>query len=215
MFFSNHNDNITYSNHFNGLLEVNGEGALCREDAEVWGESGNDWAQSYDVLSVTEGITSLGEGYLDAFPMIGCLILSRTVVSVAVTPALVKEMRKRKVLIRGEYDTFAESFAIENKLDFLHSDIHLADCVDEEHYEREIITLRFHADSASDIHRNIFTPGSSAGSYGGGEITNELPKDFYIGRTVEEFAGIFRGSAREQILSNEAVRRFFEAANRR
>lgn len=36
-------------------------------------------------------------------------------------------MRKRKMLIRGEYDTFAESFAKENGLDFLHSDIHIAD----------------------------------------------------------------------------------------
>lgn len=127
MYFSNNNENITYSNHYSGLLEVQGQGVLCREDAEVWGEAGNDWADSYDVLSVNEGITALGEGYLDAFPRIGCLILSRTVASVAVTPALVKRMRKSKVLIRGEYDTYAEIFAKENKLDFLHSDIHIAD----------------------------------------------------------------------------------------
>ena len=35
MNFSNHNENITYSNHYSGLLEVKGEGVLCREDAEV------------------------------------------------------------------------------------------------------------------------------------------------------------------------------------
>ena len=69
-----------------------------------------------------------------AFPLdkchyitVECLILSRTVVSVAVTPEFVNRMRKRKVLIRGEYDTYAETFAKENKLDFLHSDIHIAD----------------------------------------------------------------------------------------
>lgn len=215
MYFSNHNENITYSNHYSGLLEVKGEGALCREDAQVWGESGNDWANSYDVLSVTEGITALGEGYLDAFRKIDCLILSRTVVSIAVTPALVKWMRKRKVLIRGEYDTYAESFAKENKLAFLHSDIHIADDDIEIAHEHDIITLRFHSDGSADIHYNCFTPGSSAGSYGGGEYANKLPKDFYVDCTVEEFAEHFSDRVRKQILSNEAIRRFLDSANRR
>ena len=215
MYFSNHNENITYSNHYSGLLEVKGEGALCREDAEVWGESGTGWAKSYDILSVTEGITALGEGYLEAFPKIGCLILSRTVVSVAVTPEFVKRMRKRKVLIRGEYDTYAETFAKENKLDFLHSDIHIADNDIEIAHEHDIITLRFHEDGSADIHYNCFTPGSSAGSYGGGEYANKLPKDFYVGCTIEKFADNFNERVREQILSNEAIRRFLELANRR
>ena len=215
MYFSNHNENITYINHYSGLLEVKGEGALCREDAQVWGESGNGWANSYDVLSVTEGITALGEGYLEAFPKIECLILSRTVVSVVVTPEFVKRMRKRKVLIRGEYDTYAESFAKDNKLDFLHSDIHIADDDIEIAHEHDIITLRFHSDGSADIHYNCFTPGSSAGSYGGGEYANKLPKNFYVGCTIEKFADNFNERIREQILSNEAIMRFLESANRR
>ena len=215
MYFSNHNENITYSNHYSGLLEVKGEGALCREDAQVWGESGNGWANSYDVLSVTEGITALGEGYLEAFPKIECLILSRTVVSVVVTPEFVKRMLKRKVLIRGEYDTYAESFAKDNKLDFLHSDIHIADDDIEIAHEHDIITLRFHSDGSADIHYNRFTPGSSAGSYGGGEYANKLPKNFYVGCTIEKFADNFNERIREQILSNEAIMRFLESANRR
>lgn len=215
MYFSNHNENITYINHYSGLLEVKGEGALSREDAQVWGESGNGWANSYDVLSVTEGITALGEGYLDAFPKIECLILSRTVVSVVVTPEFVKRMRKRKVLIRGEYDTYAESFAKDNKLDFLHSDIQIADDDIEIAHEHDIITLRFHSDGSADIHYNCFTPGSSAGSYGGGEYANKLPKNFYVGCTIEKFADNFNERIREQILSNEAIRRFLESANRR
>ena len=215
MYFSNHNENITYSNHYSGLLEVKGEGALCREDAQVWGESGKGWANSYDVLSVTEGITALGEGYLEAFPKIECLILSRTVVSVVVTPEFVKRMLKRKVLIRGEYDTYAESFAKDNKLDFLHSDIHIADDDIEIAHEHDIITLRFHSDGSADIHYNCFTPGNSAGSYGGGEYANKLPKNFYVGCTIEKFADNFNERIREQILSNEAIMRFLESANRR
>lgn len=166
-------------------------------------------------MSITEGITKVGEGYLEAFPRIGCLILSRTVTSVAVTPEFLERMRKRKVLIRGEYDTYAESFAMENKLDFLHSEIHIADDDIEIAHEHDIITLRFHEDGTSDIHFNCFTPGSSAGSYGGGEYVKKLPEDFYVGCTIEKFANNFNERVREQILSNDAIKRFLKSANSR
>jgi len=215
MYFSKHNKKIVYINHYSGLLEVEGKGALCREDAEVESADRRRWMNEYDTLSVTEGITALGEGYLDAFPKIDCLILSRTVGSVAVTPELVKRMRRRKVLIRGEYDTFAERFAQEMKLEFLHSDIHLADNDIEAAHEHDIITLRFHQSAPPDIHYNCFTPGSSAGSYGGGEYANVLPRDFAVGCTVEKFAAHFSERVQAQILSNDALRRFLEASNRR
>ena len=215
MYFSKRDKSIRYINHYSGLLEVEGEGVLCREDAEVWPDSPRDWTKEYDTLSITEGITGVGEGYLEAFPGLDCLILSRTVLSAAVTPELVKRMQKRKVLIRGEYDTFAESFAQEHRLEFIHCDIHIADDDIEAAHEHDIITLRFHPDGSADIHYNCFTPGSSAGSYGGGEYVKELPKDFYVGCTMEKFAGNFSERVREQILSNDAIRRFLESANRR
>lgn len=215
MYFSKRDDKITYTNHYSGLLEVEGKGSLRREDAEVWPVFEKNWADKYHTLSITEGITGLGEGYLDAFPKIRCLILSRTVVSMAVSPEMSERMKRRKVLIRGEYDSFAESYAKENGLDFLHSDIHIADDDIEVAHEHDIITLRFHTDSAPDIHYNCFTPGSSAGSYGGGEYANELPEDFYVGCTVEKFAANFNERVREQIIANDAIRRFLESANRR
>ena len=79
-----------------------------------------NWQNEYDTLSIKEGITGLGEGYLEAFPRIDCLILSRTVESVSTSPELEKRLRKNKVLIRGEYNTFAEKFAQEKELKFLH-----------------------------------------------------------------------------------------------
>ena len=215
MYFSKHNEKIIYINHYSGLLEVKGEGALCREDTALGHESSRNWAKEYDTLSVTEGITGLGEGVLDAFSHIDCLILSRTVDSAAAAPELLKRWRKRKVLIRGEYDTFAERFAEENKLDFLHSDIPLAEYDIEIAHEHDIVTLRFFQDGQPDIHFNCFTPGSSAGSYGGGEYANPLPKDFYVGCTIEDFAGIFNERVRGQILSNETLKRFLAISNER
>jgi hypothetical protein len=215
LLFSKHNKKTTYINHYSGLLEVNGEGLLCKEDAEAWPTTGSNWRSEYDTLSVEEGITGLGEGYLEAFPEIGCLILGRTVEAVATTPELDKRLRKNKVLIRGEYNTFAERFAEEKGLKFLHCDIHLADDDIEEHHEHDIITLRFHRNGAPDIHYNCFTPGSSAGNYGGGEYAAELPKDFYVGCTLEQFAENFPERLREQLKSNAMLRRFLEAANSR
>ncbi len=183
MYFSKHNENITYINHYSGLLEVKGEGVLCREDTELWHKSSRNWAKEYDTLSVTEGITEIGEGYLEFFSHIDCIILSRTVESVAASSELLKLRRKKKVLLRGEYDTFAERFADEN--------------------------------GSSDIHYNCFTPGSSAGSYGGGEYANPLPQDFYAGCTIEDFSNIFNERVREQILSNETLKRFLEISNER
>ena len=120
------------------------------------------------------------------------------------------------MLIRGEYETIAERFADENGLRFLHSDIHLAYEDIEIAQEHDIITLRFHENGSSDIHYNCFTPGSSAGSYGGGEYANPLPRDFYVGCTIDDFANNFLNErVREQILSNETLKRFLEISNKR
>ncbi len=215
MYFSKHNEKIKYINHASGLLEVKGEGVLYRKDTEVWPIENSGWTREYDTLSVTDGITELGEGYLDAFSHVGCLILSRTVKYVAASHELLKQMRKRKVLIRGEYDTFAEDFAKENKLNFLHSNIHIGEYDIEVAHEHDIVTLRFHMDAPPDIHFNCFTPGSSASHYGGGEYFNPLPRDFYVGCTIENFADILSERLREQILTNDALKRFLESANRR
>ena len=215
MYYSKHNKKIIYINHYSGLLEVEGKGPLVKEDAEVWPESDKNWAREYNTLSFTEGITAIREGYLESFPRIWCLIIGRTVESVSVSPELEKKLRKNKVLIRGEYNTFAEKFAQEKGLKFLHCDIPLADDDIEMAHEHDIITLRFHLNGSADIHYNCFTPGSSAGSYGGGEYANELPEDFYVGCTVEKFANIFNERVREQIMSNEMLRRFLDAANSR
>lgn len=215
MYYSKHNKNIIYINHYSGLLEVNGKGILHRKDTEVLPDTGEDWAENYDTLCVREGITGLGEGFLDVFQHIGCFIFARSVRSAEAGKDLLKRLSKNRVLIRGEYNTFAESFANKNGLRFLHSDIPLAEDDIEQYHEHDIITLRFHTDGPPDIHYNCFTPGSSAGNYGGGEFANEIPRDFFAGCTAEKFAGHFPERLREQLLSNDMLCRFLETSNRR
>ena len=213
MYFSKNNEEITYSNYFGGLLEVEGKGAVVKEDALVYPMADDDWTDKYHMLSVMEGITELKEGYLEEFRALECIVLSRTVTSVATSPEYDKMLQDNKVLIRGEYDTYAEQFAKERNLRFLHCDIPIARISDE--HEVDIITLRFHPDGAPDVHHNIFTAGISAGNNGGGEIVNELPEDFYVGCTIEKFANNFSKRALEQILENNMLKRFLEIANQR
>jgi len=212
---SEHNETITYTNHSSGLLEVEGKGALCREDAGVWPAPDKRWADEYTVLSITEGITEVGEGFLETFRNMDCLILSRSVRAIGMTEKLRRLLRKNKVLIRGAYDTFAEAFAAENGLPFLQADIPLAVDRDEAHHETAYLTLRFHENGKADIHCNVFSPGSSAGNNGGGEHASELPDDFCVGCTVEAFAGNFPERLRGELLQNAELARFLEAANRR
>ena len=45
--------------------------------------------------------------------------------------------------------------------------------------------------------------------------TTPLPRDFYVGCSVEDFADIFNERVRGQILSNETLKRFLEISNER
>ena len=131
MFFSDRNENTVYINHFSGLLEVEGTGELEAGDAVVTPKSRDSWADEYDTLSIKEKITEIREGYLENFRNIKCLILSRSVTGIALSSADAQMLQRNKVLIRGEYNTFAEEFSRRMSLAFLHSDIFLAEVSDE------------------------------------------------------------------------------------
>ena len=172
-----------------GLLEVRGTGVLGAEDTAKLREKGEEWTERFTAVSIAAGITGIENGFI--------------------------ELLRNVSLIRGEYNTFAEEFAKANGLRFLHCDIPVAEDNDEARHEKDEITLRFHTDARPDILHDIYGTGISAGSYGGGQVVNELPEDFYVGCTVEKFAGNFPERLRGQIIENEMLKRFLEAANSR
>lgn len=90
----------------------------------------------------------------------------------------------------------------------------LAEHYDEEHYERSFMYLCCD-DKGPYLLEDVYTPGSNAGNYGGGEVRTELPADFYKGETPESFAEHFGGRFREQIRTNKELAAFLEEANRR
>lgn len=95
----------------------------------------------------------------------------------------------------------------------LHPAIFLADHRDEERFEYAKLYLCF-SDEGAYLLEDVYTPGWSAGNYGGGTVRTDLPADFYKGQTPETFAAHFGERFRDQILHNAELAAFLEEANR-
>ena len=93
-------------------------------------------------------------------------------------------------------------------------EIFLADHRDEDHHEYTKLTLCF-SDKGPYLLEDVFTPGWSAGNYGGGTVRTDLPEGFYRGQTPETFAGHFGERFREQIRQNAELAAFLDEANGR
>lgn len=215
MYFSKNNESIYFTSNGCGYLQVCGKGAVSAADLSIEYRDDPDWTEEYSDIEICDGITGVKEGFLDAFTKMGSLILSSSVASVGLSKNLLKRMKKYKVIIRGAYNSLAENIAEENGLQFLHSNIYIAEDYDKDHMESTVMTLRFFPKGKADIHYNIFSPGSNAGNYGGGVITKKLPSDFYAGCSIEAFADNFPGSVREEILANKELKTFLDEANKR
>ena len=92
------------------------------------------------------------------------------------------------------------------------SKILLAEHYDEAHLERSFMYLCCD-DKGPYLLEDVYTPGSSAGSYGGGVVRTDLPRDFYVGQTPESFAKRFGERFREQVRQNARLKAFLEEAN--
>lgn len=74
----------------------------------------------------------------------------------------------------------------------------------------DVITLRFYGDGKPYIHMDCMCQGISAGSMGGGEVSFDLPEDFYLTMTAEEIAGKCWRS--KTILNNGILQEFMQKA---
>ena len=215
MYFSSRSDDVFFVNHAGGLLEAEGKGPLCAEDADVRPFGGKGWTDEFTFLKIRPGVTEIREGFLEAFPGMQVLELPRTVGRIAETKELLKFLRKRRVLVRGAFDTCAEDFARRTGLDFLHADIFLACDRDEERQSNTFITLRFFQDGTADLYFDEYSPGSSAGNWGGGAVASGLPREFYRGCSLEAFAGRFHAGLRDALMHNGELALFLEKVQNR
>lgn len=146
-------------------------------------------------------------------PTINELIIKNPECNVVMSDESIALFINNDVLIRGEFNTAAERFAKEYGLKFLHTNVELG--YDGEYYSAagiDSVDLRFNKDGSAVLHLNNFCPGSSGGWSGGGEITDELPMDFYKTMTFEEVAARGWSSCREMIISNGILKGLLENA---
>ena len=139
-------------------------------------------------LELGEEIEVVELGVFDLLPTLYQLWILNPNCKIYMSEENIAMFQKNAVIIRGKYGTGAENFAQQYHLRFLPLDIELAKAGD--YFERgvDIVTLRFYDDGSAYIHQDCRCQGISAGNTGGGEVSFNLPDDFYLTMTASELA---------------------------
>ena len=194
----------------NGFDAFGGK-VLKKSDMSYWMNSPDRTDPNGVAFELGEEVVEVEPDFFEIVPTIDELWIINPECNINMTDKTLKLFQKNKVIIRGKYDTAAEKYAREYHLRFLHLDVVLASVGD--FYERsgiDIITLRFYSDGSPYIHQDCRCQGSSAGSVGGGEISFDLPKKFYLKMTADEIAD--RCWHSETIKENGILKDFIEKA---
>lgn len=139
-------------------------------------------------LGIDEEIEVVELGVFDILPTLYQLWIKNPKCKIYMSEDNIAMFQRNNVMIRGKYGTGAENFARQYRLQFLPLDVELACSGD--YYDRgvDIVTLRFYDDGSAYIHQDCRCQGISAGSVGGGEVSFDLPNDFYLTMTADELA---------------------------
>ena len=158
------------------------------------------------------GFTGIEPSFLEKLETLKELVLPGSITRIDLTPGVEKILRDNDTLIRGAFDSFAESFAKENGLRFRPADFIFADFEDTRWRESTTLKLIFKRSGNVEIKETSVSPGSNAGNTFGGSFTHSLPRDFYKTLTAAAIAGRFSGDAREAIVSDGRLAAFIEKA---
>jgi len=205
MYYSRHNNDIRYFFTWGKPVLIEGNGAIYRADTDIGKEN---WTQEYTRLYFKGGITEVKNGFLESFINLKELIIDSTVKNIEMTNELNELLKNNNVVIRGCYNTYAEKFAVENSLLFIHKDIYIGIRHNEEHCESRTITLHFDESGQMSLLYEDFCQGISAGNTMGGEFTRTMPKEFHKGCTLEEFADMMPEAYYAQIMKNKELEAF-------
>lgn len=203
------------SRYFNGL-RAGGKGMLCKSDNTYYNKRyfENDSREVSFLLD--EGVTDVEEGFFDDFVTLKEIAVSKTVKHIGVIDKTAELLHNNDVLVRGSFDSYAESFAKEYGLKFLHEDITLA--TDGDYFKPsgvDTLTLIFKPDGTPFINQDNKCQGSSSGSSGGGEADINLDADFYKTLSRQDIADMCWGSCYEKILNNEKLESFLNLAKKK
>lgn len=213
MYHSNHNHDITYFFTWGRPVLIEGNGAVCKEDTDIGKEK--SWTAEYSGLHFKDGITEVKKGFLESFPALKILVADKTVKNIEMTDELRALLKNNGVIIRGGYDTYAEKFAEQNGLLFIHKDIYIGIRHNEEYHESRTLTLKFDQSGQMSLLYEDFCQGISAGNTMGGEFTRDMPKEFRRGCTLKDFAYMMPEVYFDQIMKNKELEEFLDGYARR
>ncbi|MBR5060152.1 MAG: hypothetical protein IKX06_05200 [Clostridia bacterium] len=158
------------------------------------------------------GFTGIETELLEKFETLKELILPETITHLDISPKLGNILRENDTLIRGRFDSFAETFARENGLHFRPADLVFASFTDTRFFESTTMTLLFRRNGKVEIRERSTSPGSNAGNTFGGSFTHPLPGDFWKTGTAEQIAERFYDDARTAIIEDGRLAGFIEKA---
>ena len=209
MYYSKNHEGLVFIDRDGGNLEIHGNGIICRGDTELWNPVEN-WQEPFTTVNVQDGITEIHAGVLEQFSNVKTLHLPKSLRCIGMTDGLKSLLHANDVLVHSAYGSYGDAFAQECGLRFLPENIELGWYRDEEHDESTKLILRFYENGAMDILIDIYTTGISAGSSGGASLDRPMPKEYYPGCTLEEFADMFPARYYGQIMNNRAVKVFLQ-----
>ncbi len=203
-----------YSRFYEGI-SIYGKGVATVKDAEYFGAEFFRQHPGLSSVEISNGITELEPGLLERFPTLAEIIIPDCMKKIGLTDEGGTFLRARGVIIRGTFDSYAEKFAADLKLRFMHSDIEIAQVGQYDKYGIDTITICFSPKGKPYVHQDNTCTGWAASNNGGGSIDFDLPKFFWRTMTPEQIAGKCWGTCRDEIVGSEALKKFLEGAKAR
>ncbi len=170
----------------------------------------NVWFQLDDDIKRVEKV------FLERIPHLEELAIGLSVEEIGVSSEADKLMHHNHVIIRGDFDTYAEEFAMQHHLGFVPMDFEITrnGTVDTK-YGLDILTIEFYTKEVN-LRMDNFCPGSSAGNYGGGTIDKKIPVNFYKDPdAITKIAELSWRSFSDGIRNSDRLKNFVEKARKK
>ena len=206
--------NVSSSSKYEGFCAY-GEGELGKSDLSFWMNLPERTDGSKRVLEMEEGVTSVEQGFFELLPAITRIDLPKSLKSLNLNENELALFKKNEMTLCGEFDSYAERFARENGLHFIHSDIPFGSEGDYYAHGSQRITLRFRIDGSAYLYYESFSQGSSAGSSFGMEDRIELKSDFYKTMSQKDIADKCPGGVYDLVKNSQSLCAFLDKAKKK
>ena len=188
---------------------------LRKEDMHYWMDRSARTDPRGVALGLDREVEEVEPDFFDLLPTIDSIWIYNPSCKIHMTEKTVNLFRANRVVLRGVYDSTAEKLAREYHLCFLHLDVELASVGDYFRQGNDTITLRFRDDGSVYVHQDCRCQGISAGNTGGGEVSFDIPENFYKTMKAKDLAEKCWGSCRGEITKNGVYARFVNKAKKK